>query len=131
MISLGTLGGESSEATAINDASTIVGVSRNAQNERGMFLYERGQMNLLGEFQPYDQRPMAINDRRIVVGVTADASGISAQAFLWANGVFYDLNQLTTNLPHTKLAVALGINAANQILASATDGNHYLLHPVA
>jgi hypothetical protein len=44
--------------------------------------------------------------------------------------VFYGLNEITTKLPHTKLAVALGINAANQLLASATDGNCYLLQPV-
>lgn len=132
MTDLGTLGGPSSFASAINNASQVVGQSTISSSSPTLhgFLYSDGGMTDLGAFQPY-----GINDSGKIVG-SAEVGG-SQHAFVYSNGMMIDLNSvLVTSLPDTALNAALGtgINNAGQIVVQPilTGGvEAFLLKPVA
>jgi probable HAF family extracellular repeat protein len=107
---LGTLGGEESEAMAINTYSEIVGGADTADGKEHAFLYANGQMYDLGPGQAN-----AINDDRWVVGETD-----TPVAFLW-DGVMHDLNgMIATQDPlrgKVHLTDAQAINNRGEIVA--------------
>jgi probable HAF family extracellular repeat protein len=76
---LGTLGGTSGGATAINEIGQIVGGSNNSAGESRAFLWENGVMRELGTLGAFSSAS-GINDLGQVVG---SSSGI---AFLWTDG---------------------------------------------
>ena len=79
MVDLGTLGGDRSEASAINDHGQIVGASTTASGDFHVFVWDRGLM-----IDPGDSpggsgfRTPDINNRGQIVGMHDD------QAVLWA-----------------------------------------------
>lgn len=78
---LGTLGGEQSQADAINNRSQIVGVSETASSDSenpiwDAFLWQGSRMVDLGAGYP-----VAINDRGQIIGSTTDS--ISGHALVW------------------------------------------------
>jgi probable HAF family extracellular repeat protein len=77
MVEIGTLGGNSSEATAINDAGVVVGRAQVADGTWHGFLWRYGRPVDLGLFTPRQ-----INNRGQVVG-TRDDTGA---AVLWSRG---------------------------------------------
>ncbi len=89
IVDLGTLGGDTSNATAINDHGQVVGWSDTAGGNRHAFLYSSGIMQDLGTLTGgSDSYAMALNDRGQVVGY----SGINGmgqqfpeiyQGFVW------------------------------------------------
>ncbi len=132
MHDLGTLGGSSGEANAINDLGEIVGWSATASNaETHAFLYSNGKMTDLGTLgnsdepfngigpQPYSSAS-AINNWGQIVGTSLSTNG--EHAFLYSNGRMTDLNDL---VPLTyvnglagfvMLTYARGINDWEQIV---------------
>ena len=73
MTSLGTLGGNISEAHGLNDAGQIVGMSFNARQRPRAFLYENGSMVDLNQLIPASsgwilQYGKAINESGAIVG---------------------------------------------------------------
>lgn len=68
LVDLGTLGGESSYATAFNDRGHVVGSAQNAAGVWHGFLWRSGRMTDLGTFQP-----TGINNRGEMIG--ADQNG--------------------------------------------------------
>jgi probable HAF family extracellular repeat protein len=84
-IDLGTLGGTNSEATAINEAGHVVGVSDTASGERHAFLYADGKMTDLGTLGGISSQAADINDADDVVGMSKAADD-EQHAFLYRNG---------------------------------------------
>ncbi|MEG3637335.1 hypothetical protein [Micromonospora palythoicola] len=81
-VDLGTLGGDSSYATAMNDRGDVVGRAQGVDGVYRGFLWRKGRMIDLGDFSPID-----VNDRGQVVGVRDDGSG----AYVWHRGVLRPL----------------------------------------
>ena len=83
---LGTLGGRSSQANAINSAGVIVGVSSVAGSEQPhAFVWKTGAMTDLGTLAGGQSEATAINDDGIIVGWSRVASG-DQRAVRWKDG---------------------------------------------
>jgi probable HAF family extracellular repeat protein len=85
LVDLGTLGGQSSYATAINDRGWVVGRSQATDGTYHGFLWRHGRMTDLGTLSPVD-----VNNRGQIVGTRDDAPG----AYLWTAGRLVDLGSL-------------------------------------
>ena len=122
VIDLGTLGGDSSEAAAINSRGEVVGWSKNGAGQTRAFMYRAGAMadlgTLVGGTYSY---ATAINDRGQVIGyggINADGPQFAERmsSFLWENGSMrplsgFDERHLTT--------AAYGINGATGVAGAA------------
>lgn len=81
---MGTLGGEESIATDINDRGQVVGYSSIRPGEFTMhaFLWEDGEMQDLGTLGGPNSRASAVNNRGQVVGESLEDES-SERAVLW------------------------------------------------
>lgn len=111
--SLGTLGGRSSYAQALNDSGHIVGSSTDASGFLHAFLYA-GSMRDLGTLGGTTSAAYGINSAGDAVGYSKDSNGTS-RAFVWKNGTLFDLNALVDPSSGWSLEAAYGINDAGQI----------------
>jgi probable HAF family extracellular repeat protein len=118
---LGTLGGPSSYAAAINQRGQVVGyspvVTPDGRLRRHAFLWENGKMRDLGTL-PGNRYSEAtdINERGQIVGRTwntADLLSDEGRAFLWENGKMRDLGSLGDNYGE-----GVRINDRGQVLAT-------------
>ena len=97
LMDLGTLGGSSGGALAVNDLGEIVGVASN-QNDQAFlaFVWKKGVMTSLGALKGDDcSIAKAINSRGQIVGTSFScAVGVpSENAALWENGSAISLNR--------------------------------------
>jgi len=98
---LGTLGGKTSEATAINDGGQVVGSADLKGGKSHAFMWQPGRMTDLGHLPPikfqghlvsYDESSASeINDSGQVVGVGYYSDGPN-RPFVWQRGVMTDLD---------------------------------------
>lgn len=111
VIDLGTLGGNESQADAINDRGQIAGIAANAVpdsfpsplglpgfgTQQRAFLWENGVMRDLGTLGGPDADALLLNNRGEVAGISytssiPGSSGVpTIGSFLWKNGKMLDL----------------------------------------
>jgi probable HAF family extracellular repeat protein len=92
-VDLGTLGGATSTATAINAVGQVVGYSQKAGGKTHAFLWTRGVMRDLGHLGGGYSEAYGINTAGQVVGHSATSAG-EQHAFIWTDGVMKDLGTL-------------------------------------
>jgi hypothetical protein len=131
---LGTLGGEFSLATSINESGVVAGASvpRGSDEDWRACLWENGRVRDLGKPGGSEWAvAMAINRSGEVVG--ASGSGCSeARAVVWRAGKPYDLNRLLSGGRGWFLFQATGINDRGQITGAGLKGGKlhaFLLNP--
>lgn len=142
MTPLGALPGERyASAYAINASGTVVGEAQ-VRDEFHAFVWRpatpngtTGVMTDLGTLGGTWSRATAINGAGDIVGVAeGPAPDAFDYAFLYRDGVMYDLNTALPDTVHgVELSVAYGITDSGQIVGGATVDGHshaYLLTPV-
>jgi probable HAF family extracellular repeat protein len=120
---LGSLGGNYSEAYAINPRGQIVGYSLTPSGETHAFLWQDGVMRDLGTPGGRFSYAMGINAAGQVVGY-GDSASATTHALLWEDGKMEDLGTLGG------ASEARAINAAGQIVGSSSvfgTGSHAFL----
>jgi probable HAF family extracellular repeat protein len=139
---LGTLGGMSSVAYAINDSTQIVGRSYKADGSTHAFLYSSGTMTdigALGGIQngypggTLSQANGINNSGQVIGGSLVDKPGYSGgimHAFLYSGGSMIDLGTLSTDMYSSSYAT--GINNNVQVIGYSeitnASGQHSFLY---
>ncbi len=114
---LGTLGGTTSYATALNDAGQAAGYARLSDNlTTHAFLYSGGVMTDLGTLGGSSSSAYGINASGQVVG-TADLPGGPHHAFVYSNGRMTDAGTFPVGPPpwSSLNSWGTGINASGQV----------------
>ena len=106
---LGTLGGNTSAATAINNRGQLVGWSTTRSGARHAFLWEDGRMRDLGTLGGRQSGALALNERGQIVGWSMRRDG-RKQATLWQQGTIRGLRE-----PGSAGSVATGINEQGDV----------------
>ena len=126
MNSLGTLGGEASVATDVNDSGQVVGGAMNASDQMRPFLWEDGSMSDLGTLGGNNKeiihRAEAVNSSGEVVGLSYTAAG-DPHAFLWLPSAAYGLSAGMNDLgvlTGGDTSWALGINDDGYVVGMST-----------
>jgi probable HAF family extracellular repeat protein len=133
---LGTLGGYTSFANAVNDSGQVAGyseVTRAVLSPVHAFITDiNSNMMDLGTLGGQSSEALDINSNGVVVGWAETTIANRRHAFITGpdgNGMT-DLNSLVELQNGTFLADATGINDRGQIIANASDGHAYLLTPL-
>ena len=117
---LGTLGGQSSTASDINDLGQIVGYSATTSGEMHAFLYEGGSMVDLGTLGGNLSQATGINNSGQIVGFSRIDGFGTTRAFVFAGGNMAEVGTLGGTF-----SVAYDINDSGQIVgySSFSDGD--------
>lgn len=123
---LGTLGGDVTYATAINEWGQVVGVSTDEEGTYRPFLWYEGEMTQLESFGDEGwAQPVAINNWGQVVGFAG--IGTEVEPFLWQNGKAVNLGGLVQNVERWALGSGIGnfvdITDRGQIVGNAYDAD--------
>lgn len=136
MKDLGTLGGISSLAFAVNDSGWVTGAADRASGGYGAFIYSGGFMRDLGDLGGGASAGNGINAKGEVVGeaLIPPPQDEPWRAFLYTDGTMYDLNRLVIGgLDGAVLNSARAINERGQIVAQGCKAgacSAYRLDPV-
>jgi probable HAF family extracellular repeat protein len=97
-LELGSLGGTTSAANAVNDAGQVTGWA-NKRKSVHAFLWSRGKMTDLGTFGSgkLNSSAYGINRSGQVVGASEINADLAYHAFLWSKGKMLDLGTLDPN----------------------------------
>jgi probable HAF family extracellular repeat protein len=126
IIDLGTLGGFSSVALAVNNNGQVAGSADTPEGKRHAYLWDpgTGEMTDLGTIPPTTlSEALDVNDNAQVVGIST-STGWPERAFLWDDGKLIEVGEWST------LPSALGINNARQVVGCyrvAPGGYHAFL----
>lgn len=123
---LGTLGGKTSNAVAINERGQIVGWSETRTGKTHPFVWRSGKMTDLGTLAGRAGwgSAAAINERGQIVGDSETATG-SVHPFLWQSGKMTDLGTLGGLRDSSRIYSALGINERGQIVGMSRSSYSY------
>ena len=119
---LGTNGGESSEAIAVNKSGQVIGNSRFPYQA---FFWEKGNIIDLGSLGGRFTVATAINDSGEVVGYSETEAGYT-HAFIWKNGVMTDLGTLSGG----NESIATAINDAGEVSGLSMASDYYVIYNV-
>ena len=127
---LGALpGATTSLCVGINDRGQVTGYS----DSHG-FIYSGGQIRSLGNLRGhFHNLPVDINNFGHIVGESSDAHFNERRAFLYADGVMRDLNDLLPRRSGWFLLEANGINDRGEIVGSGIHRNRskaFVLKPI-
>jgi len=133
MRDLGTLGGATGVANAINDAGEVVGLADTSNSTHG-FLWRNGAMTDLGTIgDDCFSGAFGINAHTQVVGQSINCDFTVFRAFLWENGAMIDLNIFVPAGSNLTLNDVEQINDRGELFGIGTlaDGNSraFLLIP--
>src|SRR5437868_3086611 len=115
IVDLGTLGGQVSQATSLNDSDAVAGWSQTTDEYRPpshAFLWTHGSMQDLGTLGGCCSRADAVNLAGQVAGSSTTASG-EWHAFLWTAGQMLDLGNLGDQM------ATAGLNARGEVVGQA------------
>ncbi len=146
IMDLGTLGGNESVATAVNDNGQVVGFALNTvpdpfsfafgPTETRAFLWQKGAMQDLGTLGGPDALPFAINQRGQVAGVSYTNSTVNlttgmptADPFLWDHGRMIDIGTLGGTLGGPGAQGNIAINNRGQVIGTSTLAGDQVTHP--
>jgi len=115
MVLLGTFGGASSQATAVNNAGEVAGFASLPSGYQHAFTAVDAMLVDLGTLGGGSSYAYGINDSGQVVGYSWLSGGGDMHAFLYSNGVMQDLNALIAPGSGWELLAAYGINDSGQI----------------
>lgn len=117
---LGTLGGPTSTAYALNNAGVVVGEATNADGQARAFVWTKAQgLQSLGTLGGAHSRARSVNNKDIVVGQANDPQNFS-HAMKWtATGGMESLGHLLGGW----FSEALRINDNNQVVGAANVGS--------
>ncbi len=122
---LGTLGGSSSTATAINSSGEIVGYSLiSGDVAMHAFLYANGSMQDLGTLGGPNSGAYGINNSGQIVGASDTDSAGDEHAFLYSNGSMQELPILGGSCGG--FSFANSINNVGQIVGTSSRGCSYV-----
>ena len=128
-IELGTMGGVSSRATAVNDSGRVIGtIGYTEGRPEHSFVWDGTSMLDMGEVTL-----SAINNLGVMVGSTGRRYFNDSKAAIWTDGQSVDLNTLLTadaSQLGWRLVHASAINDAGQILVQAQNnaiGSGYIV----
>jgi probable HAF family extracellular repeat protein len=114
---LGSLGGNTTSASAINDSGQVTGFSEKANGFSSAFLYSNGMLANLGRVGgAVDSQGNAINNAGQIVGVLGFTG--FALPFMYSNGVMSIVS--APNILPGRVASAVGINDSGEIIVTAT-----------
>jgi probable HAF family extracellular repeat protein len=114
VVSLGTLGGSTSNASKVNDLGQVVGSSYLVGNDVARaFLYSGGSISSLGSLGGKNSGAASINNAGQVVGWANNVGG-DMRAFLYSNGAMTDLGTLGG-----RNSQATDINSGGDVVGSA------------
>jgi probable HAF family extracellular repeat protein len=129
MTNLGTLGGDDSFASGINDAGQIVGGAYASTTGFVLdaFLYQNGKMTALpslGYLQYPNSYAYAINKNGVIVGYSTDPSA-TQRACIWQNGTVTNIDTLDSGG-----SAAGAINSAGVVVGTVNDSFDPIDDPV-
>ena len=120
MVEIGTFGGPSSSASAINGRGVVVGTADLADGTTHAFVYRNGQLNDLGTLGGPNSSARNINNKGQIVGKAQQADGVE-RAFLYSDRV---MKPLPT--PDGSSAIAWSINRSGFVVgAYRLDGQSH------
>jgi probable HAF family extracellular repeat protein len=121
VVDLGTLGGEDTRVTDINDAGTVIGASQTADGSRHAFVYHDSRMSDLGVLSGDNySEAVAINNAGVIVGSSLKADvPTSSRVFL-----FDGKSMGAVPLPFAATATAHDINDSGDILLEYYYSTH-------
>jgi probable HAF family extracellular repeat protein len=114
---LGTLGGTTSYARAINAVDQVTGYAATSSGQYRAFLWSGGVMTNLGTLGGSASYGMGINDAGQVVGYSTTAASLT-HAFLYSGGTMTDLGTLGGSYSY-----AFGINNAGQVVGYSSNAS--------
>jgi probable HAF family extracellular repeat protein len=124
VVDLGTLGGDSSEATDLNESGQVVGISTTSAGQKKAFLWHDGKMKNLGTLGGPTSHAARINDSGTVVGWSETPDG-AVHACL-----FDGSNVLDLHIPRFKNSYASGINNSGLVVGHVATGETIFEPPI-
>jgi probable HAF family extracellular repeat protein len=124
MLDLGTLGGSTSFATAVNNSGVVIGDSYLQGNATShAFVYASGQMTDLGSLGGSVSTAVAVNSAGQVIGNAYTAGNTATRAFVYGGGRMTDLGTLGGSNSYV-----LGINSLGQIIGTSDIAGNKAQH---